>query len=344
MESQETLPLSGAKTDSNYHMVDVTQKSSTVRVAQARGLIRMSPATFALVRDRKLPKGDALALAEVSGIMAAKQTPNLLPLCHPIPIEKVTIKCIPLEKESSVEVICEVSTTAKTGVEMEALVGTQAALLCLYDLIKMVDPDLNIEGVRLNFKQGGKKGFWKHSEFQREESSAQTIDSVSKEAKFYSSLELAIVIASDRVSRNEAQDLSGPCAQSWFEQRGASVKDIVVVPDDTQKLKQAISKVCESKIPLLILSGGTGMGPRDVTIPTLQELNAKETRGIGELLRQQGGAHKKTAWLSNSGGFILNQTLIIALPGSPKAVQEGLGVLEELLPHALHVLSGGNHG
>ena len=85
-------------------------------------------------------------------------------------------------------------------------------------------------------------------------------------------------------------------------------------------------------------------GVQTCALPIFQELNAKETRGIGELLRQQGGAHKKTAWLSNSGGFILNQTLIIALPGSPKAVQEGLGVLEDLLPHALHVLTGGNHG
>ena len=344
MGSQETLPLLGASSDSNYHMVDVTQKSPTLRVAQARGLIRMSHGTFALVRDRKLPKGDAIALAEVSGIMAAKQTPNLLPLCHPIPIEKVTLKCVPLEKESSVEVICEVSTMAKTGVEMEALVGTQAALLCLYDLIKMVDPYLSIEGVRLNFKQGGKRGLWKHPDYHTEISCAETTDSVFAASKRFSSLELAIVIASDRVSKNEAQDLSGPCAQSWFEQRGASVKEIVVVPDDTQKLKQAISRLCENRIPLLVISGGTGMGPRDVTITTLQELNAKESKGFGELLRQKGGANKKTAWLSNSGGFILNQTLIIALPGSPKAVQEGLAVLEDLLPHALHVLSGGNHG
>lgn len=336
MESQETLPLSEDKSNSNYHMVDVTEKSSTVRVAQSRGLIRMSSHTFTLVRDRKLPKGDALALAEVSGITAAKQTANLLPLCHPIPIEKVTVTCIPREKENSVEVICEVATTAKTGVEMEALVGTQAALLCLYDLIKMVDPELMIEGVRLNFKQGGKKGLWKHPEYQPEVSS--------KESKTFSSLEVSVVIASDRVSKNEAQDLSGPCAQKWFELRGAKVKEVLVVPDDKQRLQQAISKSAERKIPLVVISGGTGMGPRDVTIAALQELSAKEVRGLGELLRKEGSAHKKTAWLSNSGGYILNQTLILALPGSPKAVEEGLTVLEALLPHALHVITGGNHG
>ena len=323
--------------------MDVTQKSPTLRVAQARGLIRMSPHTFTLVRDGKLPKGDALALAEVSGIMAAKQTANLLPLCHPIPIEKVTVKCIPLEKENSIEVVCEVSTTAKTGVEMEALVGTQSALLCLYDLIKMVDPELNIEGVRLNFKQGGKKGLWQHTEYQNTNSAATT-ESASVETQPFSSLEVSVLIASDRVSKNEAQDRSGPCAQKWFESRGASVKEIAVVPDDKQRLKQAISQVCERKTPLLVISGGTGMGPRDVTVGALQELSAKEIRGFGELLRKEGSALKKTAWLSNSGGYILNQTLILALPGSPKAVEEGLTVLKELLPHALHVLSGGNHG
>jgi len=336
MESQETLPLLGDSSNSNYHMVDVSPKSATLRVAQACGRIRMSPNTFTLVRDRKLPKGDALALAEISGITGAKQTALLLPLCHPIPIEKVTVKCIPIEDESSVEVVCEVSTTAKTGVEMEALVGTQTALLCLYDLIKMVDPALNIDGVRLNFKQGGKKGGWKHPDYKPAV--------FSKEPKIFSSLEVSILIASDRVSKNEAQDFSGPCAQKWFELRGAKIKEISVVPDEKQKLQQSIFESCERKIPLVVISGGTGMGPRDVTIGALQELNAKEVKGFGELLRKEGSAHKKTAWLSNSGGYIVNQTLVLALPGSPKAVEEGLMVLEDLLPHALHVITGGNHG
>lgn len=340
MDTRETSPPWAAKTSSQFHMVDVTAKSPTVRKAEAMGSIRMSPSAFEMVRNRRLPKGDALMLAEVAGIMSAKQTAALLPLCHPIPIEEVTIRCELDEARHSITVFCQVSTTAKTGVEMEALMGTNGALLCLYDLIKMVEPALAIEGIRLNFKLGGKHGNWVHPEAKPfTEQSTQKRDSLPLKG-----LKCAVVTVSDRTAQGDTEDKSGPTAIAGLEVLGATHAARGVVPDDKDQIQIAVRELVERATHLVILTGGTGLGPRDVTIEALSQLPMKEITGVGELLRKSGAIHKRSAWLSNSSAFVWNQTLIVALPGSPKAVTEGLGELGDLIPHALHIIAGGNHG
>ncbi|MFM8313401.1 MAG: cyclic pyranopterin monophosphate synthase MoaC, partial [Deltaproteobacteria bacterium] len=295
MEPPKILQPWEDKNPSNFQMVDVTAKNPTLRRAQAVGAIRMSEKAFALVRDGQLPKGDALKLAEVAGLMATKQTSVFLPLCHPIPIEQVKVTCTLDEKRSAVEVACLVSTTAKTGVEMEALMGVNGALLCLYDVIKMVEPALTIETVRLDFKEGGKLGLWNHPESQ-----TSKLDSVSISKYDFSEVSCAVMTVSDRVSRNEAQDLSGPIAKKWLEDRGATAIEVGMVPDDKTTIKDQMLKWCEKRISLVVISGGTGLGPRDVTIETLLQLHAKEMRGIGEILRREGSRLKKSAVLSNA--------------------------------------------
>lgn len=151
-----------------FAMIDVGAKPATQRTAWAEGRITMSPAAIVLVAERRLPKGDALALAEMAGIMGAKRTADLLPLCHPIPIDQILVQCVPLVDECQVLVRATVRSHAKTGVEMEALVGVQIALLTLYDLIKAVDPALTIGAVRLTRKEGGKNGVWHHPDTRSE--------------------------------------------------------------------------------------------------------------------------------------------------------------------------------
>jgi len=299
----------------------------------------MSPAAFALVRDRKLPKGDALVLAEIAGISAAKQTPNLLPLCHPLPLEEVSVHCDLDEPHAAVRVSCQVATTAKTGVEMEALVGASVALLCLYDLIKMVEPALVLEQVRLNYKEGGKHGVWKHPEARP--------DSVfvhSDRPQRLIGVKCAVVTMSDRVSEGRSEDRSGPLALEWLKDNAALVSGCHVVPDDKNRIQSVIRDLVQQGIQLIITTGGTGMGPRDITIDAIQAIATKEMRGIGEFLRQSGSLRKPSAWLSNSSSFVLDKTLIIALPGNSNAVTEGLAALSDLIPHALHIVNGGNHG
>jgi cyclic pyranopterin phosphate synthase len=139
-------------------MVDVSEKSITVRRAVAAGTVHTTPQVVALLRRDALPKGDALAVARLAGIMGAKRTPDLVPLCHPIALHGVTVELT--LRESTVDIEATVKTADRTGVEMEALTAVAAAGLALIDMVKAVDPAASIEAVRVLMKEGGKTGTW----------------------------------------------------------------------------------------------------------------------------------------------------------------------------------------
>ena len=145
-----------------FHMADIRGKRPTRRRAVAVGELHAGPEAFAAIVERRLPKGDALVMAEIAGLQGAKQASVLMPLCHPLLLELVRVRCVPVPERAAIRVYCEVATEARTGVEMEALAGASAALLTLYDLTKPVEPALSIDAVRLLFKEGGKKGLWLH--------------------------------------------------------------------------------------------------------------------------------------------------------------------------------------
>lgn len=146
----------------NWSMADVSGKSTTRRVAIAGGKIRLGQKAFQLLVDGSLPKGDPLAMAEIAGILAAKRTPSLIPLCHPIALNRVMVHSVPRPGDFSVEVFCVAEIAEKTGVEMEALTGLSIALLTIWDLTKPVNPALEITNQRLIYKSGGKSGVWTH--------------------------------------------------------------------------------------------------------------------------------------------------------------------------------------
>ena len=139
-------------------MVDVSDKDVTRREATARGRVAMSAETLALIGEGRLPKGDVLAAARVAGIMAAKRTPELIPLCHPLPISGVEVRLSLDEGGPAVEIEATVRTSAQTGVEMEALTAVSVAALTIYDMCKSAQRDMRIEGVRLVAKSGGRSG------------------------------------------------------------------------------------------------------------------------------------------------------------------------------------------
>ncbi len=139
-------------------MVDVTAKDETLREAEARGRVVMRPETLALIQEGGLPKGDVLAVAQIAGVMAAKRTHELIPMCHPLLLTGIDVRLTPNEEEHAVDIAATVRTTGKTGVEMEALTAVAVAALTVYDMCKAVDRAMRIEGVRLVRKQGGKSG------------------------------------------------------------------------------------------------------------------------------------------------------------------------------------------
>lgn len=140
------------------HMVDVSDKDVTSRIATAKGRVIMEPSTLSMIMDGSAKKGDVLGIARLAGIMAAKKTPDLIPLCHPLPITKVAVDLIPVPDDNAVEIEATVKTTGQTGVEMEALTAVNVAALTVYDMVKAVDKTMIISDIRVTLKDGGKSG------------------------------------------------------------------------------------------------------------------------------------------------------------------------------------------
>ena len=151
--------LSHVDAQGRARMVDVSAKDDTQRVAVARGWVRMAPATAELIRGHAIAKGDVLTVAQVAGIMAAKQTASLIPMCHPLLLNDVQVELV--AGTDRVEITASVRTSGKTGAEMEALTAVSTAALTLYDMCKAVDKGMVIEGIRLTYKEGGKSGVWR---------------------------------------------------------------------------------------------------------------------------------------------------------------------------------------
>ncbi len=146
----------------SFNMVDVSSKKETFRRALASGKIFVGKEVFDLIKNKEMPKGDPITLAEISAVLGVKKTSELIPLCHPLPIDHTATKIIMHNEDSSLEVFCLVSAYAKTGVEMEAIMGVNAALITIYDLSKIVNPNLKIDNIKLLIKEGGKSGLWKN--------------------------------------------------------------------------------------------------------------------------------------------------------------------------------------
>lgn len=147
--------------DGRARMVDVSEKADTTRIARAHGFIGMSPEAFQAAIGRDTKKGDPIAIAELAGIMAAKKTSDLIPLCHPLPLSGVKVEIRPVERQSVFEVVATAKTTGKTGVEMEALNAVSGACLTLYDMLKAVDKSMRIYDIELLEKTGGKSGTYR---------------------------------------------------------------------------------------------------------------------------------------------------------------------------------------
>lgn len=322
-----------------FRMIDVGRKRETRRRAVACGTITVGPEAFKKIKEKSLPKGDVLVLAEIAGITGAKKTPDLIPMCHTLPLDQVSIHCVP-EAPDAVTVYCQVAAHAKTGVEMEAIQGVQTALATIWDLVKGTEPNLTIGAVRLLVKEGGKSGLWINPDGIPDWLAAQL-----PAQQLMKGVKAAILVMSDRAASGIYEDKSGALLAELVAEDGGTVAQRKVIPDERAQIAQAIRELCRTYQPQLILcSGGTGPGPRDVTPDVLDEVCDRILEGLGEVLRRESAAFTDTAWLSRMRAGILDGTLIVALPGSPKAVAECWEILRPFLAHALKMIEGQGHG
>ena len=322
-------------------MVDVGGKEITARVAVAAGRLLVSPRVIELLRGEGMPKGDALGVARVAGILGAKRTPDLVPLCHPLPISGVEVD---LELvDGAVEIRARVRTTGRTGVEMEALTAVAVAGLTLHDMVKAVDPAAVLTDVRVLSKSGGRSGDWQR------DSAVQPARKAPPESTRTPGLPSGalarVVTVSDRSHAGTRADKSGPLLAELLGGLGFIVDTVVVVPDEVDAVVEALKEAVSVGIDLIVTTGGTGFAPRDVTPEATRRVLDRDSPGLVEMLRSADRERVPTSILSRAVAGIAGGSVIVNLPGSTGGVRDGVAVLAPVIGHAIdQVRGGGDHG
>ena len=312
-------------------MIDVGGKRHTTRRAVAAGTIHLGPNAFVKVRDKTLPKGDCFPMAEIAGVNGAKQCANLLPMCHPLPLDQVLVSFELSHDSQSVRVYCEAALMRKLGLKWKRLL-VRMRRCCAFGICKGTDPVLRISDLELLTKTGGKSGVWINPDALVPEWVLERLPSTTLLAE----RKIAIVVMSDRASEGTYDDESGQYLIESLKAQGAEICEYKVIPDDFDLIQTTISEISKTYDPHVILcTGGTGPGPRDVTPLALADHLNPELPGLGEWLRSESAVYTKTAWLSRMGGGLIGRALVITLPGSLQAVKECFGIFIEGLPKAI---------
>ncbi len=302
-------------------MYDITKKSKTLRSAKAKAVLTLKPATIARIRGGTVPKGDPLPVAKVAAIQAAKNTSQIIPYCHPLPLTFVGCDIQLGEKE--ITITTEVKAIHPTGVEMEALTAASVAALTLYDMLKQIDSTMTIEEVRLEEKRGGK------SDFLEEKST---------------DLKAAVLVTSDSISSGQKTDLSGKLIVERLEKERIAVVSYDVIADDQEEIqKKLIAYADTMKVNFVLTTGGTGFSKRDFSPEATAQVIEREIPGIPEALRAYGQERTPYSMLSRGIAGLRGNTIIVNLPGSKKGVADSLDALFPALLHSAAMLSGGGH-
>ena len=305
-------------TDGNVKMVDVTEKTPSIRRARAEGIIMLRADTINLIQNEAMPKGNVLTAAKIAGIQAAKKTWDLIPMCHQLNLSFVDLE-FELNREQ-IMIRSIVKTREATGVEMEALTAVSTAALTIYDMCKAVDKTMTISAIKLVEKIGGKSG---HAIEYRPR--------------------VGIITMSDSISAGKSEDRSGPMLLKGFTDSGCKGDHQKVLPDGSEELIPTIEAWIQDGVELIITTGGTGLSPRDLTIQMVENNFDSRLPGIEQALHAYGRGKVKTAMLSRLTAGVVKGTIVVCLPGSTGAAKDALKVLIPTIFHSFHMMKGEKH-
>lgn len=307
--------------ESKYsEMIDITHKIKTLRKAIAMATVVVSrPETIAAVQSKTVPKGDVLECSRVAALFAVKRTSDMIPDCHPLPVEFTGVRFAIDEMQITVEV--EVHTIYRTGVEVEAMHGASVAALTIYDMLKPIDKDVEIRNIRLSEKKGGKSD------------APQTVEAIS----------CAVIVCSDSVASGTKEDTAGKAIVSLLKAQNVTTNYYAVIPDEKEQIQNVALRLSSEGYSLVLFTGGTGLSPRDVTPDAIAPLLDRDVPGIMEAARSYGQERTPYAMLSRGVAGFIGNTLIVALPGSTRGAEESMRAIFPYILHLFKVAKGMRH-
>jgi len=302
-------------------MIDISSKFETLREARAEARVKMAESTVEAVKKGRVPKGNVLEIARAAAVMAAKKTSELIPFCHPLPVDFVGIDY--KMKKNEIAIRSEVRSIWKTGVEMEALTAVSVAALTVYDMLKPLDKELIIEKIVLLEKKGGKSDF---------------------QDQFPKPLKTGVLVISDSTFKGKRKDKSGEIIRNRLKEYPIVLEEFIILPDDKETISKEVIRLSDKqKLDIIITTGGTGIGPKDVTPEATKEVLDRIVPGITEAMRSFGQRRTPYAMLSRNIAGVRGKTLIINLPGSSRGVEESMNSLFPGILHSMKMIRGGGH-
>ena len=302
-------------------MNNITHKVNSLRKAIALATVSVSKQeTIDAIAGKTVPKGDVFEFSRAAGLLAIKKTSDVIPDCHPLPVEYAAISHTIDGMNILIKV--EVHTIYKTGVEVEAMHGAAVTALTMYDMLKPIDKQVQIHNIKLDEKKGGKSDF----------SGLHTTP-----------LKCAVVVCSDSISAGVNHDLSGKAIIEKLKLYGLPTVLYEVIPDEFDIIQQKALELSAETYDLLIFTGGTGLSPRDVTPDAIEPLLQRSIPGIMEAARSYGQQRTPYAMLSRGVSGFINKTLVLTLPGSAKGATETMDALFPYIIHIFKVAEGMRH-
>tara|TARA_B100002052_G_scaffold285033_1_gene297493 strand:- start:3423 stop:4337 length:915 start_codon:yes stop_codon:yes gene_type:complete len=300
-------------------MIDISDKNTSLRESEALAIVKVSTLdTINIIKENKVPKGNLFEVSKTAGLLGIKNTHLLLPNCHPIPIENAKIEFEINDLE--IKIFCKIKTIYKTGVEVEAMHGVSVVALNIYDMLKPIDENVEILSIKLISKKGGKSDYKLN----------------------INNINASIIVCSDSVSKKKNVDKSGEKIIELLTNWKINILKKEIISDDKLLIQKTISDLISNN-NIIIITGGTGLSKRDVTPEAVIPLLNKRIPGIEEKIRSYGQQKTHFSMLSRSVAGLIDECLILCLPGSVKGVEDSILSIFPWVLHSFEILKNIPH-